>query len=756
MIGNDGTRLSISFLVYSTFEPARGLTGSVALKRRILPFCFLLGLFLLFSLSSSGSAAPPAGRRAVVLFLDRIGLADLARPDLPNFSWCLRHGAVGLMNTRTAGVFTSECTYVTLGAGSRAVGGPSTGAAYAAMDPLENGTAADALWRNTGHRPRPENLVLPGVAEIAAQNALEDHPVHPGLLGDSLHRAGLSTCALGNADTPEGPGRYVVAFAMDGRGIVDLGEVGQHLLRADAAWPFGLRTDYDALAAAFARYLPRAALIAVELGDTTRLDAYGAYLLPEREAVLRHRALRAADAFLGRIRRELDLGRTLLVITSPTPGLRAQERGYIMTPLIVVGPGFAPGRLFSATTRRPGIVTNMDLAPTILAFLGLPIPPEAAGRPLESRPEHGALAELRAEEDRLTTAALWGQPLLRFLTVLLDAVFILCSLYLLWPELPGARLLQGVLLVVAALPLALLLAPLPRQPGLFLPCLAGVATVLSAVLFALPRRDFFPLFLLYLATALAIVLDQLAGAPLARRSLLSYSPLAGSRFYGLGNEYMGVLLGAGLMAAGMAFARWEGRRWLLPAVLASFGSLALIVGAPGLGTNVGGFLAAAVGFGAAGLSFAKRKPSLRGVLSSLGGAFAFLLLLAILDSLRDPSLQTHLGRLVMAIRQGGLGPLWEVARRKLAMNLKLVRFSGWSRVVLFSLAGMVATAVIPAGRGRRVARGAPSLVKAIWACLAAALGAFAFNDSGIVAAGTLLVFPTTAWLYLLLAERDAS
>ncbi|MCL6614309.1 MAG: hypothetical protein K6U03_06820, partial [Firmicutes bacterium] len=78
------------------------------------------------------------------------------------------------------------------------------------------------------------------------------------------------------------------------------------------------------------------------------------------------------------------------------------------------------------------------------------------------------------------------------------------------------------------------------------------------------------------------------------------------------------------------------------------------------------------------------------------------------------------------------------------------------RFTIAGLAGMVATAVIPAGRGRRVARGAPSLVKAIWACLAAALGAFAFNDSGIVAAGTLLVFPTTAWLYLLLAERDAS
>ncbi|MGQ9780028.1 MAG: hypothetical protein ACUVRM_09165 [Bacillota bacterium] len=727
------------------------------MRRRSLFFFLLTCLFMV---SCHGMAADAYhGRQVVVLVIDRVGLADLDRSDLPNFSWCLRHGAVGLMNARTgAGIptgFSGEHSYLTIGAARRGIGSPKTGEAFGATETLEGGTAAEVFWRNTGYRPRPENVVLPAIAEIVALNAVEDRSFRPGLLGDSLHGAGLLTCVLGNADTPEGPGRYAVALAMDGRGIVDLGEVGPGLLSPDPTWPFGLRTDYEALATAFKRYRSRAALLVVELGDTSRVDLYGPYLLPTREEALRHRALQAADAFLGVIRREIDPAQTLLVILTPTPGRRAQAQGYTLTPLVISGPGFSEGRLFSTTTKRAGIVTNTDVAPTILAFLGLPVPAEAAGRPLEGRPAADAFAALRTEEARLSTIAFWQQPVLKFFTVFLDTLFICCGLCLLWPELPWRRPLRGFLLLATGLPLALLLAPLPTDPRLFLPFFLGVLVVLYGCLFLLAGRSFSPLFFLYLGTVGAVLLDQFLGAPLAKRSPLSYSPLAGSRFYGLGNEYMGVLLGAALMGAGYAFERWRGQRWLLPGFLAFFVLLAFVLGAPGLGTNVGGFLAAAVGFGVAIPSFAEKKVAWRNLLLCLGAAFAFLVLLGVLDSLRPAASQTHLGRLVAAMRAGGLGPFWEVARRKLAMNLKLVRFSGWSRVVIFALLGMAVTAVFPSGRGLRTARAHPFLVKALWASLAAAAGAFIFNDSGIVAAGTLLIFPAASWFDLLLREEKS-
>ena len=50
-------------------------------------------------------------------------------------------------------------------------------------------------------------------------------------------------------------------------------------------------------------------------------------------------------------------------------------------------------------------------------------------------------------------------------------------------------------------------------------------------------------------TALVIAADALTGGALARSSVLGHSTLIGARFYGVGNEFMGVLLGAALVGA---------------------------------------------------------------------------------------------------------------------------------------------------------------------------------------------------------------
>src|SRR5690606_40677050 len=65
----------------------------------------------------------------------------------------------------------------------------------------------------------------------------------------------------------------------------------------------------------------------------------------------------------------------------PSPTLfRSGEplAGPTGTPGVAAGPGLAT----SATTRRAGIVANTDVAPTVLAALGVAPPPGMAGRPL--------------------------------------------------------------------------------------------------------------------------------------------------------------------------------------------------------------------------------------------------------------------------------------------------------------------------------------------------------------------------------------
>lgn len=718
--------------------------------KKILLLTILAIPSLCLGASTPRAAAQP--RRVVLLILDKITLSDLAGEGLPNLAWAAAHGGIALMNTRTGAGMAAENAYTTLGAGSRAVGTPESGAAYAAEEALEGGTAADVLRRNTGHIACPGNLVLPGIAAVNAANALEDHPVMPGLVGEKLHQAGLTTCAIGNGDVPGLPGRQVVSLAMDTRGVVDAGAVGTNLLREDREWPYGYRTDYAALLRAYDRLAGGAALVAIDAGDTTRIDAYSPSLAPERLSALRHKALRAFDDFFGALRRRLDPARTLILILSPSAGILAQEEANPMTPLVAVGPGFGPGWLTSATTRRPGIVTNMDVAPTILTFLGLETAPEIAGRPLQSVHGRGGMRELADLDARITITALWQQPVLKFFTVALDVIFAIGALFLLWPGLPGARLLQALLLLAAGFPLVLMLAPLRQESAHYLPWLAGLALALTALLMILPRRRYLPLSLLFAATVAVIVFDQCRGAPLARFSLLGYSPIVGSRFYGIGNEYMGVMIGAAVIGAGMAFARWHDRRWLMPAAALAFLALVIVMGAPMLGANFGGTAAAVTAFGLALFLLSGRRVPGRHLLTIAAAVFCALVILALADSLRSPAVQTHLGRAVTLIRQDGLSPFWQIVERKLAMNIKLIRYSGWSRVVVFAAGAMLVTGVVPYGRGRDFGTRHPHVAKAVQASLGGALAALVFNDSGIVAAGTLLIFPAATLLYLMIEE----
>jgi hypothetical protein len=65
-----------------------------------------------------------------------------------------------------------------------------------------------------------------------------------------------------------------------------------------------------------------------------------------------------------------------------------------LTPFALVRTGAEGGLLYSPTTRTEGLLTNADIAPTLLALLGAPVPPEMTGRVAEVRPGGPEGAEL--------------------------------------------------------------------------------------------------------------------------------------------------------------------------------------------------------------------------------------------------------------------------------------------------------------------------------------------------------------------------
>jgi hypothetical protein len=497
--------------------------------------------------------------------------------------------------------------------------------------------------------------------------------VHPGSLGDALARAGVKAAAVGDRS------RLV---AMDSEGDVPV--------------RYGGEDPIDDLESALE---DDAGFVAVDAGD------------PSQAAELVEAARSAGAA---------------VVVAAPNGPAGTPK----LAPFALVRPGAEGGLLYSPTTRTTGLLTNADVAPTLLAILDVPVSPEMGGRVAEMRPGEARSAEVLqrrlwfVEEDGFRVWAVVG---------------VLCAVALAVAALRGGR--RGasmVVLALAGLPAGALLAAAVPMTGV-LP-VAALTALLAAGLTALAwllSGGNFPRTLasIALATAALVALDAAAGGALARLSTLGYNPASGTRFYGVGNEYAAVL--AGSLTMGLAVLA---HRRMPSAALAVLGGLVvLVLGLPTMGADVGGSLALGLGVGATvGLV---RGEGPRGVILWAAGGFAFATALFLASGYLFPDV-SHGSRAAV-----GGGGLYEILVRKLAISL------GYLLNPILPLLLVVAAAVIYAGWRR--AHGT-SLAVGMTGAVVAAAASGALNDSGIVATLFALIFPIVGAFGVLISKDNAS
>jgi len=692
-----------------------------------------------------------------MVIIDRLSLADLENPAYENLSRLISMGAVGLLNTATGGIRNPENTYTTIGAGARAIATKSGRRAYEADERLSQGICAgEEFFQRTGAAVAPGNVVVIEIAHLNRKNAAVDHPVRPGALGEALRAAGLKTACLGNADWHERPARQVATIAMDQRGLVDAGYVSRELLLRDPLFPGGFRTDYDVLWRKW-EALGGTDFVVIELGDTSRLDEAQEEITDYIFLKRRDESLQRADRFLGKILGDLDLRRDLLMVVSPTPSKSALQSGDWFTPVVIAGRGVQPGTvLTSPSTRRPGIVTNTDLAPTVLRHFGISTPNTMSGRPVSDVELSAQLSYLKTLHEKALFVHNFRAPVIKGYLIY-TIIFILGAvLFILLREHHWARRLRIPQFVVSIMcvPLSCLILPVlgTRLPLLYLAGIIAVTAAVTMVTLYLERRRSLAGFLfLSVATAGLIVADLFLGGTLMKESILSYDAMSGARFYGIGNEYMGVLISAAIFSAACALSLRPSPAMKAGAAL--FG-LAVIVslGAPGLGANFGGLLTACVAFPVAFLAFAGVRFRLRSAAFACAVMLLLPLLLVAVDLFREPGVQSHIGRSLLLVVQEPAAA-FDIIKRKMAMNIKLLKYTIWSRVLLAGIGGLLLLSYRPVGIMRELKHCYPYLFTGFMGIVVTAAAAFLFNDSGTVAAATATVFGIPPLLYILLSEN---
>ena len=591
-------------------------------------------------------------------------------------------------------------------------------------------------------------------------------PASPyGLLGEAVVDAGGSTGAIGSgalsideAGVPSRSAAYVAA--MDAAGRVELARIDEEVLRTSPIAPLGITADLDAyrgllesLGEADERGSARPMLVVLDPGDGARAreaaENGGSWASLRRAAA--HTADEVAEIALANLP---DNGALIVVSTAEYEPGGVESFG----PLIVHGRG--SGVLYSPRTRLEGIAALPDVSATALAMLGLETPIGMVGSPLELRetPEGDAssLAAMLRIDGTARAFDAPRMPIYYGFIGICTVVLLLALVVMVWPALRARRWLRRTLaalvLVCLSVPLGTYIAQIAGYPvdatDAWLRLGLSTALLAIGVLVLAHTKGFVAAVGAVAATTTLVILaDQLVGAPLAYGGIFSYSPLFGTRYYGIGNEGAAVLVGTALIAAVLlADSPRVGRPWTILGVGAAVVAIGVV---PFAGANVGVAAWGTVGFLTCWAYHVRKKVSWRVALSGVVVVAAVVVLAVLLDLASDS--QSHLGAAVDAFAGGG--GVGELLGRKIALNIEALTTTPLVILLPVIMALLTYALVRPRGWVASFIEQHRGFAAVLAGALAAALvGAFS-EDSGVSVSAIVVLYGLGGPLVVALADE---
>ncbi|AZR73624.1 hypothetical protein BBF96_09625 [Anoxybacter fermentans] len=660
-------------------------------------------LVSLFFIDSVGLAEKPG--KFVVLLLDQLSLKEISQYGGSELIELFNESAQALMNVRTDQGINPVYTYLAFGAGSR-------GKKYGAV---------------------------------------------PGMLGQLLKENHYRATVFGNSDFGTEERRQVVTIVMDNSGHFFFGDVSKKILLRDSFFPGKFRTDYKKLAHLFMEAYSEYDLIILEIGDIARIKTGVKEKIFPEDNILIKETLARFDWLLKRIKEKLDLSRDKLMIVAPTPDPYEVKRGAKLSWVLLTGAGDGIGVLTTGTTKRPELVTISDLAPTILKHFHIPTPSVMMGRPIYSIPTvHGGLTRLLNLNEQIYRTSIWRPWFIKGF-ILFQIILLLLAVFTFFGRkfIPDFwwKIIINLFLSIMLIPAFFLLLSPYRIPDfriyliLFLVLLAFITWLLQRFI----KDPVFHVILIAIVTVLLLIFDILRDTPWIASSLLGYCPIIGARFYGIGNEFMGILIGGTLIGwTGLLdrFRLLKERRLVLTPYI--FAGVMMLIGFPTLGANFGGAITASIAFTFSYILLFEKEKRIKILLISVGVIILFFGIVIISDTYSWTGERTHFGQTIRLLKSQGIPALFAIISRKLSMNLKLLRWTIWSRVLLTFIIVLALLFKRPMGVLYELIKDLPYFSLGFIGIILGSLVTMMVNDSGVVAAATLLFFAVHPLIYLVL------
>ncbi|MBE0447991.1 MAG: hypothetical protein IBX64_07835 [Actinobacteria bacterium] len=670
-------------------------------------------------------------KKVVVLVLDSIGWDDINSAELPNFEKLIAQSYTGLMNIKTRGIskVNRESGYLSLGVGVRA------------NAPTDSGQ--DVVSNETGEiRVNSIDTIRSLLQQDLPNN-------NAGQLGLTAKELGLKVALLGNADTIV-PHRDTALIAMDENGVIPFGNVSEELLINDDNFPGGIRTNEDALFKELQHYLPRADILFVDFGDTARIDEQSESITDISSE--QNRALMRVDSFLGQLIEAIDEQNAMLIVVVPNTSKASINNGNTsLTPVIIKTASSDSGSLSSNTTKREGLVANIDFAPTIFDYL-VGAKGEFIGEPItfkateESTTGENDPPKAQKNEKKLQSLR-WSRLIAHGICVIL----IVISLFLLYvpPVADYFRVTQGLKHKLVATTFTYILTVFTIGPLLtFLHFITEsiaillISAILNLLMIKWLQKIEYVLMAASLATSLTILSYLFfAPAPLHNSPLGFNEVFHGVRYYGISNDAMGILIGSSLIGT-LSLAQWlKTSSWNKKALIIGYSILVVLSLTPPFGANVGGTIAAMSVVLLLGLAlFTKGVITWRRVLLVVGLVFITEIAISYLDALLNDA-QTHAGKAVKSLTTSNFtGKLVELLLSKLRLFGLMILIPPYN-IILASEMAIFLRLLKKKGLGtKEFQRSFPHIYQGLKVFFYGGLIAFAFNDTGVIAAAYIFTY----------------
>mgnify|MGYP000987504188 CR=1 FL=1 len=657
----------------------------------------LVFLLLFIFLSSSISYGESKGEKVYLIVINKLTLDDIEKMD--NIKSLANNGSIGLMNTKGLSGYTGVESFLTINSSEKAYGN------YNSID----------FVRLEPNGP----LVNKGLKKLIILNSDNNYLPHIGALGDNLHRLGLKTAIYGNSDSITTQYRSSALIPMDSQGVIDYGNIDGVTVE-ELDHPLLMKTDYEILFNEV--YNSLGDFIVIETGDLDRLYRNNNYLSEDEYIRLRKEILLNIDNFIGKLIERIDFSNSLLIITSPNSGDPNIDDSKL-TPIILWGKDVKKGVLTSATTNRHLLVTNIDIGPTIMDFFQGP-KENMSGNSIEFIEEDIDISKVKAINDQINTTSKVRYNSLYyygFFSIIILAIFIIQIITRIrFPE-KIQGLFNVLLTEMLIMPSIFIIISLFRPSSIleYLIFLFTSTIISFIILWIIRKKKSKILFIGFISTFL-IVLDLLLKGQISRFSVLSHDPIIGARYYGIGNEMVGLLLGS-LTIFAMEILKKRNTS-LLPLILYILS--AILVAHPSFGANVGGTIAFVIAIAFYIKEYFNKGLDIKKVIVLFISVILVISIMAYIDINYNVS-PTHLGKNILLIRDKGLNYVGQIVTRKLLTNIRLIGRSFWTYLLLVNM-------ILHGSLIYSLYRIDKKVLLASIAGVAGAIGGFIFNDSGLI------------------------